>query len=348
MIVTSDDEEIFILSSSMSIKKREDLSENDCPRSSSISSSGFTDVETSSSSINDSRRSSRESNFATEGDNFEEVTDDGVNSHWYREIPVSLSSDFDISSCESLSEAKRRLLKLQKNIGECREKYLVVRVGSKLAYDLATYVNRNWVRGCECSHDQLIFKASQSGVKSEIHYYLQQALRNQNLGGGKVLEDVILNIGDGQRAPDVGFWYVAPTIPQLTHPLAQNCPPPNIWIEVFFNNPQDRGKALLKIRDYVLPHCGGTCAVLAIGLPNEITPVMRNRIGKYLPELNPTTAAPVVEEGMPRMGPYVGYWPLNTAFEEARWFRILKNHHIMVTTVDFTFRFEFNDIINGL
>jgi hypothetical protein len=80
----------------------------------------------------------------------------------------------------------------------------------------------------------------------------------------------------------------------------------------------------------------------------EITTAMRQRIGKDLPPFVPTIAAPIVEEGMSRAGPYVRYWPLNAAFEDAQWFRVVKNHHLVVTTIGFHFQLEFNDIIKGL
>jgi hypothetical protein len=216
---------------------------------------------------------------------------------------------------------------------------------------LAKYVNESgWLGGCESSLDHLFFKAPQSLTKSDISFEICTEIRASSPEGSASGLDVILPIGGQARAPDVAFWRNRPAAEQRLHPLAQASLSllPNLWIEVFFNKTDDRTMAMDKIRDCVIPNCGATCAVLAIGIPSSSTEAMHRRIGVNEPPIEPTIPAEV-EEGRPRNSPYVGYWPLGTAFEEGRWYRIRKNHHLeVVVTNDFTFRFEFNSIIKYL
>ncbi len=159
--------------------------------------------------------------------------------------------------------------------------------------------------------------------------------------------DSILPIGNQTKASDVVFWHHSPTTEQLLHPLSQQslCPLPNLWIELFIDVPNDRSRSLEKIREFVNPNCGATCATLAIGIPNAITETMRQRIGKNDPPIHPTIAAEAVD-GRPWASPFIGYWPLGSAFVDGRWYRITKNHHLEVeVTDDFIYRLEFNNII---
>ncbi|PKK55479.1 hypothetical protein RhiirC2_858991, partial [Rhizophagus irregularis] len=43
-----------------------------------------------------------------------------------------------------------------------------------------------------------------------------------------------------QCKPDVGIWFIWPTYSQRHKPLANPCPPPDVYIEVFYNRDPDR------------------------------------------------------------------------------------------------------------
>ncbi|PKY44146.1 hypothetical protein RhiirA4_399569 [Rhizophagus irregularis] len=47
--------------------------------------------------------------------------------------------------------------------------------------------------------------------------------------------------------PDVGIWLIRPTHAQLHKPFVNACPPPDVYIEVFYNRDPDRGFALEKL-----------------------------------------------------------------------------------------------------
>jgi hypothetical protein len=303
------------------------------PQRSVAMSEALTDVE--------SGRTSLESN-PEEGEGFD--------SNWFNELFLP-TADFDLSSTDRYSKTKSDLVRLKTEISE-RTSFVAVKVPRDSVYELAKYVNESgWVGGCESSLDYLFFEAPQSAKKGQISGRLFAEIEAAGPEDSACSQDAILPIGNRTKAPDVVFWRNGPTDEQLLHPLAQAslCPLPNLWIELFINVTEDRSKALDKIRDFVIPNCGATCAVLAIGIPSAFTEAMRRRIRKSEPTIEPTTPAEVEEGGRPLASPYVGYWPLDTTFVDGRWYRIQKNRHIEVVVAnDFTFRFEFNSIIRYL
>jgi hypothetical protein len=39
-------------------------------------------------------------------------------------------------------------------------------------------------------------------------------------------------VGGAERRPDVGVWFIRPTFAQRSRPIIDQCPPPNVYIEV--------------------------------------------------------------------------------------------------------------------
>ena len=48
--------------------------------------------------------------------------------------------------------------------------------------------------------------------------------------------NIICCIGGAERRPDVGVWFIKPTKAQRIHPVINQCPPPDVWIEVIVLN----------------------------------------------------------------------------------------------------------------
>ncbi|EXX79638.1 hypothetical protein RirG_003640 [Rhizophagus irregularis DAOM 197198w] len=57
-------------------------------------------------------------------------------------------------------------------------------------------------------------------------------------------------VGRTELQPDVGIWIIPPTQAQCINPIVNRCPPPDVWIEVFFDRDPDRSNAINRIN-----HC---------------------------------------------------------------------------------------------
>ncbi|PKC58632.1 hypothetical protein RhiirA1_427565 [Rhizophagus irregularis] len=57
-------------------------------------------------------------------------------------------------------------------------------------------------------------------------------------------------VGRTELQPDVGIWIIPPTQAQCINPIVNRCPPPDVWIEVFFDRDPDRSNAINSIN-----HC---------------------------------------------------------------------------------------------
>ena len=164
----------------------------------------------------------------------------------------------------------------------------------------------------EQSLDSLIIKAPQSGVKGKISGVLFGAFSTWGGAGTETSQDVILHTGTQLRAPDVAFWSAAPTRQQFNNPIANHCPLPNVWIEIFYND-ADRDEALNKIREAVIPACGNTCCIVAIGLQRNISAPMLARLG-VMGGAGAPAAAAALPGGRPHLAPYIGVWAANTPY----------------------------------
>ncbi|RGB38168.1 hypothetical protein C1646_756002 [Rhizophagus diaphanus] len=103
--------------------------------------------------------------------------------------------------------------------------------------------------------------------------------------------------------PDVGIWFIRPTHAQLHKPFVNACPPPDIYIEVFYNRDPDRGFALEKLAVIQQNNLG--IEFIGIALPDGQAPFHQN--------LNPGVASvpstPVNPPNVrPPRAPYFVYW----------------------------------------
>ncbi|CAG8482534.1 2000_t:CDS:2 [Paraglomus occultum] len=138
-------------------------------------------------------------------------------------------------------------------------------------------------------------------AKEELHFKLGVSATTHN-PDWRIASNAICIVQGAQLRPDLGVWYRRPTLPQRVHPIINRAPPPNVWIEVFFNN-SDRDNALYKIAfvQRIYPRI----KYIGIGLPDSVLP--------YLP--NPSPGIPsspaTPQNSRPSQAPYIIYWNVN-------------------------------------
>ncbi|CAG8823605.1 14431_t:CDS:1, partial [Dentiscutata erythropus] len=66
--------------------------------------------------------------------------------------------------------------------------------------------------------------------KERIHRRLANSAEIHNPNWGAEI-NVICVVGGNNFRPDVGIWFQKPTFAQGTRPIANLCPPSNVWIE---------------------------------------------------------------------------------------------------------------------
>jgi hypothetical protein len=137
-------------------------------------------------------------------------------------------------------------------------------------------------------------------------------------------------------------------------------PPPNLWIEVAYND-KDRAVAMDKIERDVLPHQGPQCAVLLLVLQRTRSVTMLGRcgpapacaaVGTEAPDAAPAEAAVVPAGALkPRLAPFLGYWPAGAAFGGVQWYKVAAGRYLDVTMplppphAPRTWRFQFDDVL---
>ncbi|RHZ84227.1 hypothetical protein Glove_84g175 [Diversispora epigaea] len=168
--------------------------------------------------------------------------------------------------------------------------------------------------------------------KEKIHRKLANSaeIHNQNWG---VESNVICVVGSNNFRPDVGIWFKEPTFAQGTRPIANLCPPPNVWIEVFYNRDPDRSHALSKIdliRQYLTD-----VEYVGIAIPHAVNPFPENPN----PWISTAPATPTPE--MPTRAPYIIY--LQNVNNNLVYYRMNWNEHLDLRC---RWRIEFNIVLN--
>jgi hypothetical protein len=226
-----------------------------------------------------------------------------------------------------------------------------VKVHPEIVIAMADHVSSSWCYYCETSLDHLLFKAPQSGDKGVLSMRLGSQLDAWGSPDSYTTQDILLNVDDVRRAPDVAFWTTSPSRSQKLHPLKENCPLPQLWIEIcYVDDVTDFKNAMSKVRDCVIPVNGQSrCSILVICISSEVVDdVTEERIAYNIPiNATTTTAAPLLDV-MPLDEPCVAYWPVETAYDDMQWYRIYRNHHldVVVPNTLTPFRFDMNTVIS--
>ncbi|CAB4400266.1 unnamed protein product [Rhizophagus irregularis] len=130
--------------------------------------------------------------------------------------------------------------------------------------------------------------------------------------------------------PDVGIWFQRPTYQQLHNPIANACPPPNVYIEVFYNCDTDHQRAFDKLP--VIQQNFPAIEFVGIALPDSQGPFRQNP--------NPGVAsAPSTPENPPNHAPYFIYWnSTNATYYKFNW-----NEHLVLG-----WTLELNNILGSI
>ncbi|CAG8514942.1 8710_t:CDS:2 [Diversispora eburnea] len=143
-----------------------------------------------------------------------------------------------------------------------------------------------------------LFIKYNGGHRSKTHFNLAHSAMMQD-PSWDVNIDMICVMGGNNFRPDVGIWFRTLTFAQNSRPIANSCPPPNVWIEVFYNRDPDRSLALSKIdliRQYL-----ADIEYVGIAIPSATNPFPENPN----PWVVTTPATPTLE--MPTRAPYIIY-----------------------------------------
>ncbi|PKC03291.1 hypothetical protein RhiirA5_503520 [Rhizophagus irregularis] len=96
--------------------------------------------------------------------------------------------------------------------------------------------------------NKLLFKYD-GGSKKTIYRRLANSAEAFN-PAWFVESNITCCVGRTELQPDVGIWIIPPTQAQCINPIVNRCPPPDVWIEVFFDRDPDRSNAINRIN-----HC---------------------------------------------------------------------------------------------
>ncbi|RHZ50002.1 hypothetical protein Glove_508g18 [Diversispora epigaea] len=162
--------------------------------------------------------------------------------------------------------------------------------------------------------DNLFIKCN-GGEKERVHVKLFVSFENQNQYWW-TSNNTVCTVRGNQYRPDVGVWFRSPTRPQRRMPITYACPPPNVWIEVFYNNDNDRSYAFNKI-NFLQQNTTGI-EFVAISLSSELSPF------RPKPETEMMVHA-TIQSTRPTKAPYVCHWNLN---HNEIWYKIDWNQFI--------------------
>ncbi|CAG8625134.1 8252_t:CDS:2 [Diversispora eburnea] len=174
-----------------------------------------------------------------------------------------------------------------------------------------------------------LFIKYDGGHKTKIHYKLTNSAEMHN-SAWDVNIDMICVMGGNNFRPDVGIWFRTLTFAQNSRPIANSCPPPNVWIEVFYNRDPDRSHALSKI-DLIRRQYLTDIEYVGIAIPYAVNPFHQNPN----PWIVTTPATPTPE--IPARAPYIIHlWDVNST---PVYYRMDWNEHLVLRcglTINFT------------
>ncbi|CAB5177421.1 unnamed protein product [Rhizophagus irregularis] len=169
------------------------------------------------------------------------------------------------------------------------------------------------------------------GVKERIHRRLVNSAEAFN-PAWFVESNVICCVGNAQRRPDVGIWTTPPTGPQQLNPIVNQCPPPDAWIEVFFDQDPDRRNVFNRVN-----HCKrywDFIEYIGIAVPGT---TRRN------PNPAQASTAVVLQNNRPNRPPYGIYW--DVAGNPPVYFTYTWNNHLLLTC---GWAIDFNIVLNAI
>ncbi|CAB4439168.1 unnamed protein product [Rhizophagus irregularis] len=178
--------------------------------------------------------------------------------------------------------------------------------------------------------NKLLFKYD-GGSKRTIHRRLANSAEAFN-PAWFVESNITCCVGRTELQPDVGIWIIPPTQAQCINPIVNRCPPPDVWIEVFFDRDLDRSNVINSIN-----HCKR--------FRNGI-----EYVGIAIPETtrqnsNPAQASTAVvrQNNRPNQPPYGIHWDING--NPPVYFTYTWNNHLVLTC---GWTLDFNIVLNAI
>ncbi|CAG8572643.1 1214_t:CDS:2 [Paraglomus occultum] len=169
--------------------------------------------------------------------------------------------------------------------------------------------------------------------KTRIHLDLATSAMMQN-SSWAVHVGGTCAMGSNSFRPDVGIWFRIPTFAQRSRPVANKCPPPNVWIEVFYDEDPDRRNALSKIS--FIRECTTNVEYVGIAIPLATNPFPQNE--------NPgITTTPATPCDYPPRSPYIIHFPNRGS--KLVYYRMNWNEHLDLRC---QWRIEFNIVLNAI
>ncbi|CAB4400676.1 unnamed protein product [Rhizophagus irregularis] len=165
-----------------------------------------------------------------------------------------------------------------------------------------------------------LFIKVDGGHKTQIQFKLNLSAYTHNQNWF-VIQGTSCMMAGNKYCPDVGIWFNTPTYDQLHRPFAGTCPPPDVYIEVFYNRDPDRALAFEKIP--VIQQNLPGIEYIGIALPDSQGPFCQNP--------NPGVASvPSTPENPPNVrptrAPYFFYWNgTNLSYYKIDW-----NEHLVL------------------
>ncbi|CAB4424997.1 unnamed protein product [Rhizophagus irregularis] len=165
-----------------------------------------------------------------------------------------------------------------------------------------------------------LFIKIDGGHKTRIQFKLNSSADTHN-PNWFVTQGTDCKMMGNKYKPDVGIWFIWPTHAQLSKPYANACPPPDVYIEVFYNRDPDRGFAFEKLT--VIQQNLLAIEFIGIALPDTLGPVRQNPN----PGVASVPATPLNPPNVrPSRAPYFVYWNgTNTVYYKIDW-----NEHLVL------------------
>ncbi|CAB4376272.1 unnamed protein product [Rhizophagus irregularis] len=161
----------------------------------------------------------------------------------------------------------------------------------------------------EAIHDKYVAEIIENDIfikydgmlKERVHAALLISATVHNLNWTVVSQGICM-VARNQHRPDVGVWFRSPTRRQQQNPIINRCPPPNVWVEVFYDKDPDRSNALNKIAQ--VHQQRPRIEFVGINLPNNLNRFRMN------PNPQAASTAAVPHNGVPG-APYLIHWDAN-------------------------------------
>ncbi|RIA88174.1 hypothetical protein C1645_739593 [Glomus cerebriforme] len=173
-------------------------------------------------------------------------------------------------------------------------------------------------------------------LKEKIHRRLANSADAHNQNWDVDVNGTCTTGNRDRFLPDVGIWFQMPTKAERVNPIKEQCPLPNVWIEVFYNRDPDRSHALSNIDLVQRQNLG--IEFVGIALPYS-TAIFQQNPNSGIATILATAAN---QNSRPTRAPYIIHWNANNV---PVYYRMNWNQHIVLRC---GWVLDFNIVLNVL